>query len=69
MRQACVKRGEGRCKIAGMGSAGLDYLAVVSAFPQPDQKIRTESFEVCAMGCDLDHVGHRFKVEAIVGMP
>ena len=34
------------CKVAGMGSAGLDYLALVSSFPKPDDKIRTESFEV-----------------------
>jgi len=29
-----------------MGSAGLDYIAVVSSYPAPDQKIRTEAFEV-----------------------
>lgn len=29
-----------------MGSCGLDYLAQVAAFPQPDDKLRTERLEV-----------------------
>lgn len=33
-------------KIVGMGSAGVDYLAQVAAFPQPDEKLRTERLEV-----------------------
>jgi sugar/nucleoside kinase (ribokinase family) len=32
--------------IVGMGSAGVDYLASVAAFPKPDAKLRTDSFEV-----------------------
>ena len=35
-------------KIVGMGSAGLDYLAQVAAFPEPDQKLRTENLQVDA---------------------
>eukprot|EP00890_Picochlorum_soloecismus_P000195 jgi/Picsp_1/1176/NSC_04657-R1_-type carbohydrate kinase len=33
-------------KVVGMGSAGMDYLAEVSSFPKPDQKMRTENFEL-----------------------
>lgn len=33
-------------KVVGMGSCGLDYLAQVAAFPQPDEKLRTEHLEV-----------------------
>ena len=33
-------------KLLGLGSAGVDYLASVAVFPQPDEKIRTESLEV-----------------------
>ena len=29
-----------------MGSAGMDYLAEVSSFPKPDQKLRTENLEL-----------------------
>jgi sugar/nucleoside kinase (ribokinase family) len=29
-----------------MGSAGVDYLASIAAFPEPDAKLRTDSFEV-----------------------
>ena len=32
-------------KIVGMGSAGVDYLAQVAAYPQPDEKLRTERLE------------------------
>ena len=32
--------------IVGMGSAGVDYLASIAAFPEPDAKLRTDSFEV-----------------------
>jgi sugar/nucleoside kinase (ribokinase family) len=32
--------------IVGVGSAGVDYLASVAAFPKPDAKLRTDSFEV-----------------------
>ncbi|KAK9811624.1 hypothetical protein WJX72_007184 [[Myrmecia] bisecta] len=32
-------------KVVGMGSCGLDYLAAVARFPQPDDKIRTERLE------------------------
>jgi hypothetical protein len=30
----------------GCGAVGLDFLATVAAFPQPDQKIRSTSFKV-----------------------
>lgn len=33
-------------KVVGMGSAGMDYLAEVSSFPKPDQKMRTENLEL-----------------------
>ena len=33
-----------------MGSCGLDYLAQVAAFPQPDDKLRTERLEVPRRG-------------------
>lgn len=33
-------------KIVGMGSAGVDYLAQVAAYPHPDEKLRTETLEV-----------------------
>jgi hypothetical protein len=29
-----------------MGSAGIDYLAQVARYPQPDEKLRTERLEV-----------------------
>jgi hypothetical protein len=32
--------------VIGLGSCGLDYLAVVAAFPKPDDKLRTEKMEV-----------------------
>ncbi len=33
-------------KVVGMGSCGVDYLASVSAFPKPDEKVRSEKLEV-----------------------
>jgi hypothetical protein len=33
-------------KIVGCGSSGVDYLASVAAFPQPDQKLRTDTLQV-----------------------
>ena len=35
-----------KLKVVGLGSAGLDYLAQVAAFPKPDEKLRTEQMEV-----------------------
>jgi sugar/nucleoside kinase (ribokinase family) len=35
-----------RRKLVGLGSAGVDFLAAVAAFPAPDAKIRTEALEV-----------------------
>ena len=32
--------------VIGLGSCGLDYLALVAAFPKPDDKLRTEKLEV-----------------------
>ena len=32
-------------RVVGVGSAGVDYLASVAAFPEPDQKLRTDAFE------------------------
>lgn len=34
-----------KLKVVGLGSAGLDYLAQVAAFPKPDEKLRTEQME------------------------
>ena len=33
-------------KIVGMGACGLDYLAEIAQFPEPDAKLRTESLRV-----------------------
>jgi hypothetical protein len=33
-------------KVVGLGSLGLDYLATVSHFPEPDEKMRTEELQV-----------------------
>jgi hypothetical protein len=33
-------------KVIGLGSLGLDYLATVSHFPEPDEKTRTEELQV-----------------------
>lgn len=41
---------QARPKVVGMGSCGLDYLAQVAAFPQPDDKLRTERLEVRGPG-------------------
>ncbi len=35
-------------KVVGLGSLGMDYLAAVDHFPQPDEKMRTEAFEASA---------------------
>lgn len=35
-------------RLLGMGSVGLDMLAAVATFPTPDDKLRTERFEVNA---------------------
>lgn len=32
--------------VIGLGSCGLDYLALVASFPRPDDKIRTEKMEM-----------------------
>lgn len=32
--------------VIGLGSCGLDYLALVAAFPKPDDKLRTEKMEM-----------------------
>ena len=32
-------------RVVGVGSAGVDYLASIAAFPKPDQKLRTDAFE------------------------
>ena len=33
-------------KVVGVGSCGLDYLAVVARYPEKDTKLRTENLEV-----------------------
>lgn len=33
-------------RVVGVGSCGIDYLAAVAAFPQPDEKLRTQQLEV-----------------------
>jgi sugar/nucleoside kinase (ribokinase family) len=35
-----------RRKLVGLGSAGVDFLAAVDAYPQPDAKVRTTALEV-----------------------
>ena len=30
----------------GMGSAGVDYLASIASFPEPDAKLRTDALEI-----------------------
>jgi sugar/nucleoside kinase (ribokinase family) len=35
-----------RRKLVGLGSAGVDFLAAVSAYPTPDAKIRTNTSEL-----------------------
>lgn len=44
--QPCDGSLPGPIKVVGMGSCGVDYLASVAAYPQPDQKLRTEMLEV-----------------------
>ena len=39
-------------KVVGVGSCGLDYLAVVARYPDPDTKLRTENLEVRAQSKD-----------------
>ncbi len=41
-----MQAGSAPAKVVGLGSCGLDYLAQVAAFPQPDEKLRTERLEV-----------------------
>ena len=45
---ACMQANESGAspKVLGLGSLGLDYLATVSHFPEPDEKMRTEELEV-----------------------
>lgn len=38
--------GKKKKTVIGLGSCGLDYLALVAAFPKPDDKLRTEKMEV-----------------------
>lgn len=47
-------------KIVGLGACGIDTLAVVSSFPKPDDKIRTESSLVClaAVSAESDGSGN-----------
>ena len=35
-----------RRKLVGLGSAGIDFLAAVDAYPPPDAKVRTNALEV-----------------------
>lgn len=37
--------GDAAPKVVGLGSLGLDYLAAVSHFPDPDEKMRTEELQ------------------------
>lgn len=45
MPKACGTHQTGP-KVVGLGSLGTDYLAQVSKFPQPDEKLRTEDLKV-----------------------
>lgn len=40
-----------RKKVVGLGGCGLDYVAHISAFPEPDAKLRTEKLEVSDGRC------------------
>lgn len=33
-------------KVVGVGSAGVDYLASIASFPEPDAKLRTDALEI-----------------------
>lgn len=55
-------------KIAGMGGVGLDLLAVVSSYPKPDQKIRSEAFDVFPSVYHKFSFLTRFKEEATAEM-
>jgi hypothetical protein len=44
--QGCQAQLPAPIKVVGCGSCGVDYLASVAAFPQPDQKLRTDTLEV-----------------------
>ncbi|CAM9392356.1 unnamed protein product [Phaeothamnion confervicola] len=37
-------------RVLGLGSAGVDFIALVDRYPEPDAKIRTESLEVVGGG-------------------
>jgi hypothetical protein len=45
MPQGCSEVLERPIRVVGMGSSGQDLLALVAAFPRPDDKLRTEKFE------------------------
>ena len=46
-----------RGHLVGLGSACVDLLAGVSAYPKPDAKIRSETFEVQG-GCERNGLRH-----------
>lgn len=46
MRLECSARVDGPQKVVGMGSVGMDFLASVSSFPRPDDKMRTENLDM-----------------------
>ncbi len=48
-QQGCTQPLLNRVKVVGVGSCGVDYLASVAQFPKPDDKLRTEKLEVCAV--------------------
>lgn len=35
-----------KVKVVGVGSAGVDYLASIASFPEPDAKLRTDALEI-----------------------
>ena len=49
--------------MVGVGSCGLDYLAVVARYPEKDTKLRTENLEV---GLPLIQHVHRQPYQALM---
>jgi len=43
---AAAAAAESQPKVVGVGSAGVDYLASVASFPEPDAKLRTDALDI-----------------------
>jgi sugar/nucleoside kinase (ribokinase family) len=59
--------------VVGIGGAGIDYLASVGTFPEPDSKIRTDKLEKlgggnCGNACTaLARLGTHVRILSAVG--